>query len=131
MNYDEAIAHYEGLQKRYTTQHNGKHCRLVATALSALREAAERANPNPLTMEELKQMDGEPVYMQFGTGEQCWVIVSREPDWIRIDSPDLPSDECPDEDFCNMEYNDPAGHFGLHALGWRAYRNKPKEAADD
>jgi hypothetical protein len=39
---ERAIKHFEGLQKRYTTQHNGKHCDLVATALEALREQAER-----------------------------------------------------------------------------------------
>ena len=39
---ERAIKHFEGLQKRYTTQHNGKHCDLVATALDALREQAER-----------------------------------------------------------------------------------------
>lgn len=24
--------------------------------------------------------------------------------------------------------DDPYGHFGLHLLGWRAYRQKPEEA---
>lgn len=38
----KAIEHFEHLQKRYTTQHNGKHCELVKTALTALREQAER-----------------------------------------------------------------------------------------
>ena len=38
-----AIEHFERLQKRYTTQHNGKHCELVKTALAALREKAERS----------------------------------------------------------------------------------------
>ena len=38
----KAIEHFEHLQKRYTTQHNGKHCELVKTALAALREQAER-----------------------------------------------------------------------------------------
>lgn len=40
----KAIEHFERLQKRYTTQHNGKHCELVKTALAALREKAEREN---------------------------------------------------------------------------------------
>ena len=38
----KTIEHFEHLQKRYTTQHNGKHCELVKTALAALREKAER-----------------------------------------------------------------------------------------
>ncbi len=41
-NIERAIKHFESLQKRYTTQHNGKHCDLVKTALTALREQAER-----------------------------------------------------------------------------------------
>lgn len=40
----KAIEHFEHLQKRYTTQHNGKHCELVKTALAALREQVEREN---------------------------------------------------------------------------------------
>lgn len=39
---ERAVKHFEGLQKRYTTQHNGKHCELVKTALEALREKQER-----------------------------------------------------------------------------------------
>ena len=38
----KAIEHFEHLQKRYTTQHNGKHCELVKTALAALHEKVER-----------------------------------------------------------------------------------------
>ena len=33
---NETIKHYESLQKRYTKQHNGKHCDYVKTALVAL-----------------------------------------------------------------------------------------------
>jgi DNA-directed RNA polymerase subunit RPC12/RpoP len=39
----KAIEHFERLQKRYTTQHNGKHCEFVKTALAALHEKAERS----------------------------------------------------------------------------------------
>lgn len=39
---EKAIKHFEGLQKRYTTQHNGVQCELVKTALAALREKAKR-----------------------------------------------------------------------------------------
>ena len=39
---EKAIKHFEGLQKRYTTQHNGKHCEFVKTALTALYEKQER-----------------------------------------------------------------------------------------
>ena len=41
---EKAIKHFEGLQKRYTTQHNGKHCEFVKTALAALYEKLDREN---------------------------------------------------------------------------------------
>ena len=34
----ESIKHFESLQKRYTTQHNGKQCEYVKTALAAMRK---------------------------------------------------------------------------------------------
>lgn len=34
----ESIKHFESLQKRYTTQHNGKQCEYVKTALTAMRK---------------------------------------------------------------------------------------------
>lgn len=33
---NKTIKHFESLQKRYTTQHNGKMCERVADALEAL-----------------------------------------------------------------------------------------------
>lgn len=38
----EAIEHFKSLQKRYTTQHNGKQCEFVASALEAMNDQAER-----------------------------------------------------------------------------------------
>lgn len=35
-NLDKTIKHFESLQKRYTTQHNGQMCERVADALVAL-----------------------------------------------------------------------------------------------
>ena len=39
---EEAIKHFESLQKRYTTQHNGKQCGLVARALESMKESKKR-----------------------------------------------------------------------------------------
>ena len=36
---EKSIKHFEGLQKRYTTQHNGKMCQFVACALKAMNES--------------------------------------------------------------------------------------------
>ena len=35
-NIDETLKHFESLQKRYATQHNGQMCERVADALEAL-----------------------------------------------------------------------------------------------
>ena len=92
-----------------------------------------------LTLDELEKMDGEPVYIQQGDGNQGWHIVrTREPlhatvplgaerdVWIVND--ENPDGDGFDTDFINMEYNDPAGHFGLHVLGWRALIRRPTPA---
>lgn len=103
----------------------------LTLAISALREQEERENPNPLTLDELRQMDGELAYFQFGDGECGYAVISKDSfRGIDLDEPDVIINHCaPDEDFLNMEMeDDPYGHFGLHLLGWRAYRQKPKEA---
>jgi hypothetical protein len=98
--------------------------RFAAEYIHYLKAEASR----PLTVEELKQMDGKPVYLQFGDGEQGWAIASYTGDdtsfgMYGIDFPN----EYPDIDFYNMEHKDPEGHYGLHVLGWRAYRGNPNE----
>lgn len=39
---NKTIKHFESLQKRYTTQHNGQMCERVADALEALRLAKKQ-----------------------------------------------------------------------------------------
>ncbi len=70
-----------------------------------------------LTLDELRQMDGEPV----------WIV--EAPDWghweLSEDAEYYLTDR--DEDFYGIRHDDPDGKYGLHALGWLAYRRKPKE----
>ena len=51
-----------------------------------------------------------------------WIVNDENPEGDNFDT-----------DFLNMEYNDPAGNFGLHVLGWRVFRRKPqpKEAVSE
>ena len=43
MHYlEDAIKHYEALQRRFITQHNGRACRRVKMALGALKQQLER-----------------------------------------------------------------------------------------
>lgn len=109
----------------------------VHVAISALRAQVDTPPNDPLTLDELREMDGEAVYFQFGDGAQGWAIVEIEVYGIVLYGPDFDDHAYPDGDFINMEYNggnrrqsqiiDPDGHFGLHVLGWRAYRRKPEE----
>ena len=46
-------------------------------ALSALREKAERENPKPLTLEELKERVGKPVYRRWRNGNGTWEVLER------------------------------------------------------
>ena len=45
--------------------------------LSVLQEKLQREQNPPLTIKELKQMEGEPVYLMFNNGidNDCWGIV--------------------------------------------------------
>lgn len=82
-------------------------------AIEALREKAERENQEPLTLEELRQMTGYPVYMADLTGGTLW------DQWIIFES--------------STEYGFKprgGGWFSIENYGktWIAYRNKAKEA---
>lgn len=44
----------------------------LSMAVSALREQEERENPKPLTLDELKLMDGEPVWLL--PDRKCFIV---------------------------------------------------------
>ena len=86
-----------------------------------LKEALDMAiaalsPPNePLTLEQLREMDGEPV----------WIVESH--DWghweLSEDAEDYFCDR--DDDLYGLTYPDPDGKAGLHKLGWIAYSYPP------
>lgn len=90
-----------------------------------LKEALDMAiaalsPPNePLTLEQLREMDGEPV----------WIV--EHPDWghweLSADAEDYIADR--EQDLYGLKHDDPAGQFGLHVLGWLAYRRPPEREA--
>jgi hypothetical protein len=53
---EKAIKHFETLQKRYTTQHNGTQCMFVKIAISAMKEKYLRES-KPDTPEVQYQKD--------------------------------------------------------------------------
>lgn len=69
-----------------------------------------------LTLDELRGMGGEPV----------WIV--EYPDWghweLSEDAEDYVQDR--HEEFYGMMHDDPCGKYGLHAMGWLAYRQKPE-----
>ena len=110
--FDESCGDY-----RYQNKDKLDYEDALWLAIAALQALDAQENPEPLTLEELRQMNGEPV----------WIV--EHPDWghweLAEDAEDYLMDR--DEDFYGMKHNDPLGRFGLHVLGWLAYRHKPKE----
>lgn len=104
-DYHEAL---EALRRKIT-YHKRRADRLAAAL-------AELQNPNPLTLEELAQLVGEPVWVQSpGVPEYGrWAIVEGV--------------ENTEEDKILYLHDD----FTCHDYGrvWLAYRNKPKEAEE-
>ena len=70
----------------------------------------------PLTIEQLKQMDGEPVWCADGEGHSCYCLVNAE------------SEDCIDSEcgaWCFEFYGMTGdGENGLHNMGWLAYDHK-------
>ena len=101
-----------------------KQREIVEYTISALRQQETVTNRNglnePLTLAELRKMDGEPV----------WIV--EYPDWghweLSADAEDYVTDREPS--FYGMKHNDHAGRYGLHKLGWLAYRQKPEEGTE-
>ena len=88
------------------------------SAFEELRELKATLTPpnEPLTIEQLREMDGEPV----------WIV--EQPDWghweLSADAEDYLANR--DQDFYGLKHDDPAGRYGLHVLGWLAYRRPPE-----
>lgn len=95
-------------------------CRIPEDDAIKLRQyiADRRAAPEnkPLTLDELRGMDGEPV----------WIV--EAPDWGHWELSEHAEDYLDDRDpdFYGMKHDDPAGRYGLHVLGWLAYARRPE-----
>lgn len=86
----------------------------LGIARITIREQVEQENPQPLTLDELRKMDGEPVYVvdlrRSGGSIAGWIVFSHSEDY---------------------GFFPRAGHgfFSVSGYGkrWVAYRSKPKE----
>ena len=121
MTREDAIEYWEGLRKTFSRQlekeenHFGRmHLQTTIEALdmaiSALRQQEHDRN-EPLTLDELRRMEGQPVYIVENT--EYWSIVNG---------------------FCRngvylLSYGNPDdfGSFELYGKAWLAYRQKPEE----
>lgn len=85
-------------------------------ALEALKDhVREDTKMVPLTLDQLREMDGRPV----------WIV--EYPDWghweLSEDAEDYISDRT--TELYGLRYDDQDGKYGLHKLGWLAYAYPP------
>ena len=103
-------------------------------ALVALQEQEERENPKPLTLEELRQMIGEPVYLEFqgdiikssGWDVLKSVKMTEKGDYLEVIRGQLYT-------INGLErFSFQGGNFFARSYGytWTAYRHKPKEVQE-
>lgn len=83
-------------------------CRLAVAALRAQQEAERN---DPLTLDELRKMDGEPVWCVDGSGCERWGLVNTENVLLEVIGSDS---EALEGAFYNMTGD---GKMGLHPLG--------------
>ena len=91
---------------------------LAGIALAALRQQETVTNRNglnePLTLDELRKMDGEPVWIKlFDTGEEFWVLRNE---WVDTRNPEP-------KILFHMRWYSHADY----GKTWLAYRQKPEE----
>lgn len=104
-------------------------------AIQALREKQKRENPQPLTLEELKQMEGCPVYMVVINN---WCPECSIKEWVLIVKENKDNKEIVDTDklLCitinkqleDLAYTDLIDNYICD--GAKFYRYKPKEEKD-
>lgn len=76
----------------------------------------------PLTMEQLRQMDGEPVWCVDGTGKNAWCLLDVDSDG-RPNAIDKDTGLW-DGDFYNMREVTGPNPDKLHVVGWLAYAHR-------
>ena len=92
---------------------NGCHDR----AVKAWNRRAQE-NPQPLTLEELQEMDGEPVWIDYMDGFATWRIIES------VDNPDKP--------YARIHFYETIWkHLFDYGKTWLAYRTKPERSGEE
>lgn len=120
MNTEQAIEFFEGCK------HHCGNPEFIDMAISALREKQERENPKPLTLAQLRERGGKPVYIVEHPEWGHWELSVDAEDYIEDRDPDFYGMTCDGRKsyWCDSE----RCKTGLHQLGWLAYDYPPKEA---
>ena len=92
--------------------------RVYRYIMSLEKEIKRLTEPNPLSLDELKERGGKPVYIVEHPKWGHWELSEYAEDYF----------EDRDTDFYGMNHNDPDGRYGLHVLGWLAFDREPKGA---
>lgn len=113
MTITEAIKQIEGseavLLNRIFTEFNNA----LLMAIDALEEKMERENPKKLTIKELQQMDGQPVWME---DENVWGTINID-DYGQFEG----------KPFICFKWKGCSFDWDIEARGLTCYRHKPKE----
>ena len=114
-NREKCLRYLEALEQKANPQ-NVEAVRWSVKARKFMQRSTLTPPNEPLTIEQLREMDGEPV----------WIV--EQPDWghweLSADAEDYLANR--DQDFYGLKHDDPAGRYGLHVLGWLAYRRPPE-----
>ena len=90
-----------------------KQDEMLIRAIVALREQEKRTSDQPLTIEELRQMNGQPVWI---AEENAWGIVSVDSCGIHEGQP-----------FAKFRYNTIWCEYDIERRNLHCYRHKPQE----
>lgn len=112
MTTSEAIKWFEN-RKSGSTMPGARM--VLDMALEALREKAARENPEPLTLEELRQMDGEPVW--------CRSCLNGRAEWTILRAVEMSKTWFVALGGATQGFGDK----DTYGKTWLAYREKPKE----
>ena len=121
LTLDDAIAHLDDTLSDTGRKWSCESCRMEHVQLRAwlaeLREIKQERN-TPLTLDELRQMDGEPVWIHFIGG-----AVIRNDGWFIV------SQIGTSEIFLSGKVS-VYKNFWYYGETWLAYRQKPEEGAE-
>lgn len=115
---ERAIEHFEGMVRLAQNRHPHPDLEFWQAALDALRLQHEAEENEPLTLEEILQMDGQPVYVAWDGRRKDWALVHGF--WKAKGAAYLTYSNG-DSDLIEFLLKD----------GAKIYRHPPKEAHDD